>query len=64
MGYLKIIAYVYLAAAVFFIYMGFNAMQNNEDGLIYFIFGGIGVFMFFFRLRYAAKLQKHKRGNR
>lgn len=60
MGYLKIVAYVYLAVGAFFVYSGIQAMQEGEDG--YFMFGlaAVAVFMFFFRLRYAKKFHEEK----
>lgn len=61
MGYLKIVSYLYLAAAAFFIYTGIEAHQNGENGYIMFAFAAIAVFMFFFRMRYAKKFDNRNK---
>lgn len=58
MKYLKIVSYVYLAVAVFFIVDAIIRIQANEDPVISFVFAGIAVFMFFFRMRFAKKQEK------
>lgn len=63
MGYLKIVSYLYLAVAAFFIYDGIMRVQNNETYLISFLFAGLAVFMFFFRMKFAKKFQDKKKDN-
>lgn len=47
----KIIGYVYLAFAVFFLINIYDKIQNNESYVINIIFIVLAVFMFFFRMR-------------
>lgn len=63
MSYLKIVSYLYLAVVAYCIYDGIMRMQRNEDYKISFIFGGIALFMFFFRMRFAKKMQDKNKGN-
>jgi hypothetical protein len=63
MGYLKIVSYLYLGVAAFFIVDGIMRVQNNESYLISFLFAGLAVFMFFFRMRFAKKAQDRKKEN-
>lgn len=58
MNYLKYTQYVYLVAAVFFIYKSISVW--NEDSDEHFLFLGIAllsVFMFFFRRKFAKKFE-------
>ncbi len=58
MNYLKYTQYVYLVAAVFFIYKSISIW--NEDSDERFLFLGIAllsVFMFFFRRKFAKKFE-------
>ena len=57
MGYLKYTQYVYLIAAVFFAVKAFQGWHEDTDE--HFLFIGIAVlavFMFFFRRKFAAKM--------
>ncbi|OIQ21787.1 MAG: hypothetical protein BM557_03060 [Flavobacterium sp. MedPE-SWcel] len=63
MGYLKFTAYIYLAAAIFFIYQGVMALNAGEDSVIMFFFAATAIFLFFFRLRNAKKFGKRKDDN-
>ena len=49
MGYLKYVSYLYLVAAVFFLYKAIMRIQADESPLIEFLIAGLAVFMFFFR---------------
>jgi hypothetical protein len=57
MKYLKVVSYIYLAVAAFFIVDGIINMQNGKNYIISFLFAGLAVFMFFFRMRFAKKQQ-------
>ena len=63
MGYLKIVSYLYLVVAVFFIYDGIMKINTEESYVLSFLFAGLAVFMFFFRMRFAKKMQDKKRDN-
>ena len=58
MNYLKYTQYVYLVAAVFFIYKSISVWNEGTDE--HFLFLGIAilsVFMFFFRRKFAKKFE-------
>jgi hypothetical protein len=61
MSYLKIVSYIYLAVAAFFIVDGILKIQKGEDCVISFLFAGLAVFMFFFRLRFAKKYSNNRK---
>ncbi|ALM48755.1 hypothetical protein AMR72_07520 [Flavobacterium psychrophilum] len=63
MKYLTVVSYLYLAVAVFFIVDGVNAMRKGENYIISFLFAGLAVFMFFFRMRFAKKYQNGNKDN-
>lgn len=63
MGYLKIVSYLYLVVAVFFIYDGIMKIKTEESYVLSFLFAGLAVFMFFFRMRFAKKMQDKKKDN-
>jgi len=56
----KIIAYLYLLFALFFIYDAYRAYSNNEDFLIRLILAAAAVFMFIFRLRSIKRFPQNK----
>lgn len=56
----KIIAYIYLVFALFFIYEAYRAYTNNEDYLVRLLLAGIALFMFIFRLRSVNRLPQNK----
>ena len=58
MTYLKIVSYIYLVAAAFFLYKGIEAIQLGENSIIMFALAAIGVFMFFFRMRFVKKMDR------
>ncbi len=65
MNYLKFTQYVYLAAAVFFIYIGITRALNDEPGYwIWFAIALMAVFMFFFRRKFAKKFEDHDRNSK
>lgn len=55
----KIIAYIYLVFALFFLYEAYTAFSNNEDYLIRLLLAGVALFMFFFRLRSIKKFPQN-----
>ena len=61
MGYLKIVSYLYLIVAAFFIYDAIMRLQEDKNAIISFVFAGIAIFMFFFRRRYAQKFSDRKK---
>lgn len=63
MRYLKIVSYLYLVVAVAFAYDGVMKMQEGRDYLISFLFAGVAVFMFFFRMRFANRQQNRNKEN-
>lgn len=60
MSYLKIVSYVYLAVAAFFIYDGIMRVLAGENYVISFLFAALAIFMFFFRMKFAKKFQNKK----
>lgn len=63
MGYLKFISYVYLVAAVYFIYDGIMRLQSGENAFLVFLLAGIAIFMFFFRMNFFKKYSGRNRDN-
>lgn len=58
MNYLKYTQYVYLVAAVFFIYKSVSVWNNATDERYIFIgIAAVSVFMFFFRRKFAKKFE-------
>lgn len=55
----KIIGYVYLAFALFFVIDFIYRLQNGEDYWISLIFIAISTFMFFFRMRNYKKFKQN-----
>lgn len=56
MGYLKYTQYAYLVIAVLFIYDAVTKINaGNDTPWLSFLIAGMGVFMFFFRRRFAKK---------
>ncbi|MBD3583131.1 hypothetical protein [Flavobacterium selenitireducens] len=63
-SYLKIIPYIYLAAALFFIYSGIVRYGEGEEGFwLWFVIAALCVFMFFFRMRFARRFNGRKDEN-
>jgi positive regulator of sigma E activity len=58
MKYLKYTPYVYLFAAVFFVYKALEVWSANSEGHLLFLgIASLSVFMFFFRRHYAKKFE-------
>jgi positive regulator of sigma E activity len=58
MKYLKYTPYVYLFAAVFFVYKALDVWStNSEDHLLFLGIASLSVLMFFFRRHYAKKFE-------
>lgn len=58
MSYLKYTPYLYLVFAVFFVYDAIVKWDNpKETPILSLLIAGLGVFMFFFRRRFAKKMQ-------
>ena len=56
MGYLKYTQYAYLVIAALFIYDGITKINSGEGTpWLSFLIAGMGVFMFFFRRKFAKK---------
>lgn len=60
MNYLKYTQYIYLLAAIFFLYDGISR-YNDPDQSPWFslILGIVSLFMFFFRRKFAKKFDKY-----
>jgi positive regulator of sigma E activity len=58
MKYLKYTPYIYLFAAIFFIYKALDAWNaKSEEHLLFLGIATLSVFMFFFRRHYAKKFE-------
>ncbi|MEO8252751.1 MAG: hypothetical protein ABI554_00085 [Flavobacterium sp.] len=63
MGYLKYTPYIYLIFAVFFIYDAIAKWNDpTATPVLSLLIAGLGIFMFFFRRRFAKKMhdRNHK----
>lgn len=62
MGYLKYTQYAYLIVAVVFIYDGITKINSgNDTPWLSFMIAAIGVFMFFFRRKFAKKFEERNK---
>ncbi|GGE99737.1 hypothetical protein [Flavobacterium limi] len=62
MGYLKYTQYAYLVIAVLFIYDAITKINaGNDTPWLSFLIAGMGIFMFFFRRRFAKKFEDRNR---
>lgn len=58
MGYLKYTPYIYLIFALYFIYEGMAKWNDPEaTPWLSFMIGGLAIFMFFFRRKFAKKME-------
>lgn len=58
MGYLKYTPYIYLVFSFYFIYEGIIKWNDSETGpWLSFMIGGLAIFMFFFRRKFAKKME-------
>lgn len=63
MNYLKYTQYVYLAFSGFFIYDGFSKFNAGESPWISFMIAGVALFMFFFRRKFARKIENREKNS-
>jgi hypothetical protein len=63
MSYLKFTPYLYLVFGIFLIYDGFTKWNNpNDNPWFSFLFAGLAIFMFFFRMKFAKKfIERNKK---
>ncbi|PZR10563.1 MAG: hypothetical protein DI539_21120 [Flavobacterium psychrophilum] len=61
MAYFKIIPYLFLIFAGMFLYEAITRLMNGEDPLVFFLFAGVAVFMFFFRRNSYKKFDNGKK---
>ncbi len=61
MNYLKYTQYLYLVVALFFIYDAYTRWnETQEEPWAYLFIAAMAVFMFFFRRRFANKINSNK----
>jgi hypothetical protein len=61
MGYMKYTPYIYLLFACYFIYQGITKWGNPEETpILLLMIGGLAVFMFFFRKKFAKRMEDRK----
>ena len=64
MNYLKFTQYAYLIAGILFAIDAYRKWEtDNGNAIIEAIFAGIGIFMFFFRRKFAKKFEEHNKNN-
>lgn len=56
----KLIAYFYLAFCLLFIYLGVDQILKGENFWLSFVIAAVALFMFFFRMKYAKKMEEHQ----
>jgi len=56
----QIIPYIYLVLAALFIYDAIDKFLKNENYIMSVAFAAVGIFMFFFRLRFLKKMKKQQ----
>ena len=62
MNYLKFTPYVYLAAGLYFLYDAISKLDDPEQSYwLSFLIGGLAIFMFFFRMRFAKKFENRNK---
>lgn len=55
----KFISFFYLIFGLLFIYHGIEKIQSNESPWLSFSIAAVAIFMFFFRRKYAKRLEEH-----
>ena len=64
MNYLKFTQYAYLIAGILFAVDAFKKWETDRgNAIIEAIFGAIGIFMFFFRRKFARKFEERNKNN-
>jgi hypothetical protein len=64
MNYLKITQYAYLIAGILFAVDAYKKWEtDNGNAIIEAIFAAIGIFMFFFRRKFAKKFEERNKNN-
>ena len=61
MNYLKFTSFVYLVAAAFFLYDAYARFGEGKSYWLSVLLAVVAVFMFFFRRRFAQKIEDRKR---
>lgn len=62
MGYLKYTQYAYLIVAILFLYEAIMKMSAGEaTPWLSFLIAGVGIFMFFFRRKFAKKMENQNK---
>lgn len=62
MNYLKFTQYAYLIAGILFAVDAYKKWEtDNGNAIIEAIFAAIGIFMFFFRRKFAKKFEAHNK---
>jgi cytochrome c biogenesis protein CcdA len=56
----QITPYIYLILSALFIYDAIDKYTKNEHYIISIAFAAVGIFMFFFRLRFLKKIKKQQ----
>lgn len=64
MNYLKFTQYAYLIAGILFAVDAFRKWEtDNGNAIIAAIFAAVGIFMFFFRRKFAKKFEDRNKNN-
>lgn len=61
MSYLKYTQYIYLAFGGYFIYDGISKWNSPDGPWLSFIVAALAIFMFFFRRRFAKRMEEYKK---
>lgn len=56
----QITPYIYLILSALFIYDAVDKFLNNQSYIMSIAFAAVGIFMFFFRLRFLKKIKKEQ----
>lgn len=60
-AYFKFMPYLFLVFAALFLYEAVTKLMAGEDSVVFFLFAGVAVFMFFFRRNSYKKFDNSKR---
>lgn len=64
MNFLKYTSYLYLAFGLYFMYEGCVKWTANENPVLSFIIGGLAIFMFFFRRKFAKRFEDRSKNSK